>query len=158
LVYGCDIPLRQSCSLSAHGGFGMTSSRTIVDPAHWHDFFRATAVPAAQWSGDRLYVSGHTAETLQHTFPEDPIDQIQGTFANLGATLSEAGVDWANVVVLRSYHVGLRGQAEPLIAIAAQFLSTPFPPWTAVGVAELFDSEAVVEIELIADRMPRGRQ
>ena len=57
---------------------------------------------------------------------------------------------WADVVELNSYHVGLRAQAEILIAIAGEFLSDPYPAWTAVGVTELFDEEAVVEISCVA--------
>jgi enamine deaminase RidA (YjgF/YER057c/UK114 family) len=53
-------------------------------------------------------------------------------------------------VELNSYHVGLRVQAEALIAIAGEFLTDPYPAWTAVGVTELFDEGAVVEISCVA--------
>jgi enamine deaminase RidA (YjgF/YER057c/UK114 family) len=80
----------------------------------------------------------------------DPETQIRQTFRHLGATLSKGGAAWADVVELNSYHVGLRAQAELLIAVAGEFLSDPFPAWTAVGVTELFDEGAVVEISCIA--------
>ena len=34
--------------------------------------------------------------------------------------------------------------------IAAEFLAEPFPAWTAVGVTELIDPEAVIEISCVA--------
>lgn len=37
-----------------------------------------------------------------------------------------------------------------LLAVAAEFLTEPYPAWTAVGVTELFDSEAVIEISCVA--------
>jgi enamine deaminase RidA (YjgF/YER057c/UK114 family) len=37
-----------------------------------------------------------------------------------------------------------------LLAVAAEFLQDPFPAWTAVGVTELIDPEAVIEISCVA--------
>jgi enamine deaminase RidA (YjgF/YER057c/UK114 family) len=42
--------------------------------------------------------------------------------------------------------VGLQAQADSLLEIAAEFLTEPYPAWTAVGVTELIASPAVVEI------------
>jgi enamine deaminase RidA (YjgF/YER057c/UK114 family) len=76
--------------------------------------------------------------------------QIRQTFRNVEATLEKAGVTWAEVVALNSYHVGLRAQADAIIAIAGEFLHDPYPAWTAVGVTELFDEGAIIEISCIA--------
>ena len=46
---------------------------------------------------------------------------------------------------MTSYHVGFRDQAPVMLAVAAEFLTTPYPAWTAVGVTELIDPEAVIE-------------
>jgi enamine deaminase RidA (YjgF/YER057c/UK114 family) len=54
------------------------------------------------------------------------------------------------VVELNSYYVGLWAQAGILVAIAGEFLTDPYPAWTAVGVIELFDEEAVAEVRCIA--------
>ena len=37
-------------------------------------------------------------------------------------------------MALNSFHVGLRAQAEVLVAVAGEFLTDPYPAWTAVGV------------------------
>jgi len=124
--------------------------RNGVVPEHWAHFYESTHIPAAVRDGDRLYVTGHTGEYPDGNFSADPETQIRQTFRNIGATLSKGGASWADVVELNSYHVGLRTQAEILIAIAGEFLSDPYPAWTAVGITELFDEGAVIEISCIA--------
>ena len=124
--------------------------RNGVVPEHWTDFYETTHIPAAVEQGNHLYVTGHTGEDPDGAFSSDPETQIRQTFRHIGATLSKGGASWADVVELNSYHVGLRAQAELLIAVAGEFLTDPYPAWTAVGVAELFDEGAVVEISCIA--------
>ncbi len=124
--------------------------RNEVVPEHWTNFYESTHIPAAVRDGDRLHVTGHTGEDPDGSFSADPEVQIRQTFRHLSATLSEGGASWADVVELNSYHVGLQSQADVLIAIAGEFLDDPYPAWTAVGVTELFDEEAVVEISCVA--------
>jgi enamine deaminase RidA (YjgF/YER057c/UK114 family) len=119
-------------------------------PEHWTGFYESTHIPAAIRDGDRLYVTGHTGEASDGSFPADPESQIRQTFRHIGETLSIGGASWTDVVALNSYHVGLRSQAEVLIKVAGEFLQDPYPAWTAVGVTELFDEGAVVEISCVA--------
>ena len=124
--------------------------RNGVVPGHWTDFYESTHIPAAVRDGSRLYVTGHTGEDSDGNFSTDPDTQIRQTFHNVAATLSEAGISWVDVTELTSYHVGLQAQADALIAIAGEFLLDPYPAWTAVGVTELIDEGAVVEISCVA--------
>ena len=107
-------------------------------------------MPAAVRSGRILYVTGHTGESAEGVFPADVEAQVRGTFRNLELTLGEAGLGWHDVVALNSYHVGFRDQVPDLLAVAAEFLTKPFPAWTAVGVTELIDPKAVIEISCVA--------
>jgi enamine deaminase RidA (YjgF/YER057c/UK114 family) len=124
--------------------------RNGVVPEHWTEFYESTHIPAAVQDGDRLYVTGHTGEDSDGTFSAEPEAQIRQTFRHISATLSKGGASWADVVALNSYHVGLQAQAQVLIGIAGEFLSDPYPAWTAVGVTELFDEGAVIEISCVA--------
>jgi enamine deaminase RidA (YjgF/YER057c/UK114 family) len=126
-----------------------TRRKAIVSPI-WAQFFEGTGVPAAMRDGDTLYVTGHTGEDDDLTFSPDPEHQIRRTFVNIAQTLAEAGTDWSDVVEIVSYHVGLRNQAEALLAVSREFLAEPAPAWSAVGVIELWDEEAVVEISCVA--------
>lgn len=122
-----------------------------VVPPDWAAFYDETRVPAAIRVADTLHVTGTTGETADMTFPEDPEVQIRQTFANVAATLSEAGAAWSDVVSMTTYHVGLRHQQGPLLRVAAEFLlAAPYPAWTAVGVTELWSPGAIVEIACIA--------
>src|ERR1700733_4398038 len=124
--------------------------RNGVAPEHWTDFYESTHIPAAVRDGARLYVTGHTGEDSDGSFSADPETQIRQTFRHISATLSKSGASWADVVELNSYHVGVRAQAQVLMGIAGEFLSDPYPAWTAVGVTELFAEGAVVEISCVA--------
>jgi enamine deaminase RidA (YjgF/YER057c/UK114 family) len=125
-------------------------ARDIFVPAPWREFYEATRIPAAVRTGSLLHVTGHTGEAGDGAFPRDIEAQVRNTFRNVGLTLAEAGLDWPDVVELTSYHVGLRDQTQALLAVAAEFLRKPYPAWTAVGVSELFDPEAAVEISCVA--------
>ncbi len=131
-------------------GANTSREREAFIPTVWKAFYEETGVPAAVKSGRNLYVAGHTGESADGTFPADADAQVRGTFRNIEITLTEAGLGWADVIAVTSYHVGFRGQAATLAAIAAEFLTEPLPAWTAVGVTELIDPEAVVEISCVA--------
>ncbi len=130
-------------------GDGPRTGNAIV-PSNWATFFGQTHVPAAVRVGDTLHVTGHTGENADDTFPVDPETQIRQTFANVAVTLAEVGATWADVVSMTTYHVGLSSQAAMVLDLAAEFLQAPYPAWTAVGVAELWDAEAIIEISCIA--------
>ena len=117
--------------------------RAIVSPT-WAPFYEETLIPAAVQLGDQLHVSGHTGEDHDGRFPVELEAQIRGTFRNLTETLTAAGASWLDVASLTSYHVGLRGQEEAALRVAAEFLETPFPAWTACGVTELWPPEALI--------------
>lgn len=127
----------------------------IVSPI-WADFYKDSRIPAATRTGNTIRVSGHTCETIDHTFAADPAQQIRDTFANIASTLAEAGGSWADVVDMTSYHVGMHDQAELVLEVALEFLGDPFPSWTACGVTELFDPEAIIEISCVAVVGPEG--
>jgi enamine deaminase RidA (YjgF/YER057c/UK114 family) len=129
---------------------------TIVVSQPFAAFYEATRIPAARKVGNRLLLTGHTGDAPDGSYSDDVSTQLLQTFRNVEATLHEAGAGWADVVALNSYHVGLQAQADALLEIAAEFLTEPYPAWTAVGVTELIDPPAVVEISceaLLPDRL-----
>jgi enamine deaminase RidA (YjgF/YER057c/UK114 family) len=127
-----------------------TARREVLIPSEWADFYEQTHIPAGVRAGDTLFLTGHTGETSDGVFSDEPETQLRQTFRNIGVTLAEAGATWLDVVELNSYHVGLRGQSEAILSVAAEFLEDPYPAWTAVGVSELFPPDAIVEISCVA--------
>ena len=128
----------------------MPSDREVVVPPDWHDFYESTGIPAAVRIGDTLRLTGHTGTRADGSFPANVTEQIRQTFQNIADTLTYAGYEWADVVEITSYHVGLQAQAEALMTVAAEFIDRPFPAWSAVGVIDFFEAEAVVEITCVA--------
>jgi enamine deaminase RidA (YjgF/YER057c/UK114 family) len=122
------------------------SRQTVVVSPPFAAFYEATHIPAARRVGRRLLVTGHTGDAPDGSFSDDARTQLHQVFRNVEATLHEAGASWADVVLLNSYHVGFRAQADALLEVAAEFLTEPYPAWTAVGVTELIDPPALVEI------------
>jgi enamine deaminase RidA (YjgF/YER057c/UK114 family) len=123
--------------------------REVVVPPFWADFFESSHIPAAVRIGKTVRLTGHTGDE-DGIFSPDAEDQIRGTFRNIALTLAAAGATWADVVEINSFHVGYREQSEIVLRVASEFLSAPFPAWTGVGVSELYDPEAVVEISCVA--------
>jgi enamine deaminase RidA (YjgF/YER057c/UK114 family) len=127
-----------------------SSKREAFIPSVWRAFYEETGVPAAVRRGRTLHVNGHTGESADGVFPSDLEAQVSGTFRNIELTLAEAGLGWPDVVAMNSYHVGFRDQVPVLLAVSVEFLAKPFPAWTAVGVTELIDPAAVIEISCVA--------
>jgi enamine deaminase RidA (YjgF/YER057c/UK114 family) len=121
------------------------SADIVVSPP-FAAFYQETRIPAARRVGSRLLLTGHTGDTPDGAYSDDVRDQLRQAFSNVEATLQQAGASWADVVTLNSYHVGLQAQANALLEVAAEFLAEPYPAWTAVGVTELIDGPALVEI------------
>ena len=133
------------------GGIGGPQSRrSVVVPASWNEFYEATGIPAAVRSGEVLRLTGHTGDRVDGTFSDDSEDQTRQTFENVASTLSEAGLQWSDVVEITTYRVGLRAQAEVALRVAAEFLHPPYPAWTDVGITELFEPEALFEMSCVA--------
>ena len=72
------------------------------------------------------------------------------TFENIADTLAAAGCTWADVEEITAYHVGLHAQGDLVLEVAVQFMSKPFPAWSAIGVTELFEPDAIVELRVVA--------
>jgi 2-iminobutanoate/2-iminopropanoate deaminase len=97
-----------------------------------------------------LFLSGQT--------PVDPstgelvdggaTEQTRQAFRNLENVLSEAGLNWSNVIKVNVYLVSMADFAD-MNAVYGDLFDHPYPARTTVAVAEL-PLNARVEIELVA--------
>ena len=124
--------------------------REAIVTALWQDFYDATGIPAATRIGRTVRLSGHTGPRPDGSFPTEPTEQLRQTFENVADTLAAAGCTWADVEEITTFHVGLRDQGDLVLTIAAEFMSEPFPAWTALGVTELYEPEAIFELRVVA--------
>jgi enamine deaminase RidA (YjgF/YER057c/UK114 family) len=121
----------------------------IVTPL-WRDFYEATGIPAAVRVGQSVRLTGHTGTRPDGSLSADPAEQLRQTFENVADTLAAAGCTWVDVEEITAYHVGLQAQGDLVLEIAGQFMSKPFPAWSAIGVTELYETDAIFELRVIA--------
>jgi enamine deaminase RidA (YjgF/YER057c/UK114 family) len=103
--------------------------------------------------GDTIYLSGVVAGPAPG---EDSLEPgYTRAFERIDAILTRLGVSWDDVLVFDTFHKGsVSAQVEALLPVKARYIKAPFPTWTAVGVADLYDPGAVTEIRLVV-RKPR---
>jgi len=101
-------------------------------------------------SGGHVFLGGVTGSDMQGRMPQAPEAQMRSAFDKIGVVLREAGVTFRAVVEMTTYHIGLRDHFGLFDAIRLEYVSEPFPAWTAVEVAGLRRERAIVEIRVIA--------
>ena len=101
-------------------------------------------------SGDHVFLTGVTGSGPDGTMPPDPETQIRAAFEKIAEVLSATGLDWRAVVEMTSYHVALQEHFDIFASVRENYVSAPYPAWTAVEVAGLRRAAALVEIRVIA--------
>lgn len=108
-------------------------------------------------SGKLMYLSGHVPfgkDGIAENNFEAQLDQV---FANMQATLKQAGTDFSALARLTFYVRGYDGsQLETLRLVRDRWIDTANPPASAlIGVAALFHPDVLVEVDAIAV-LPEG--
>ncbi len=133
----------------------MVHEREAIEPA-WGDeleWYRENRLSPAVRIGGLLFVAGCTGVEAA---ADGPRAQMRLAYEQVGEVLRAANTTWDDVVSMTSYHVHFRRDFDAMLEVHREFISRdPFPAWTAVGVAELFNPEAVVEITVVA-ALPRA--
>jgi enamine deaminase RidA (YjgF/YER057c/UK114 family) len=100
--------------------------------------------------GDLVLASGVIGLEADGSCAEDPEQQFETAFANLGHLLAGCGGSLADIVEMTSYHTALQAQMRTFMAVRDRHLSPPWPAWTAIGTTELAYPGALVEIRVTA--------
>ncbi len=122
----------------------------IVVPEWMRPMYDAHHFAPAVIDGEHLRCSGMIGMRPDMSVPDDPRAQFAQAFSNLEGLLTEAGLTFADVVEITSYHVGLQQHVQVFGEIKDEFVAAPYPAWTAVGVTELAMPGALVEIQITA--------
>ena len=97
--------------------------------------------------GNTIHTSGSTGRSND----PDPEAQLVAAFEDVKELLDSAGASWADVVKMTTYHVGpLSEHLDLLLEVKDRYVRAPYPAWTAVGVSELANPNALIEIDVIA--------
>lgn len=105
--------------------------------------------PAVECRGF-IFISGCTGTMDDGTVPEGIADQTRQAFSRIRVSLDEACVNFSDIVEMTTYHVGLNSHLDEFRAVKDEFITEPYPAWTAIGVTELASQGALVEIRVIA--------
>jgi enamine deaminase RidA (YjgF/YER057c/UK114 family) len=88
------------------------------------------------------------------TGPKGPVESAEEEFRNawtqIGVVLKEAGLSYENIVEYTSYHVNMHDHLGTFMKIRDEFISEPWPAWTAIGCTDLAAPGARVEIRVTA--------
>lgn len=93
--------------------------------------------------GDLVFLAGVVAGG------ETPADQFHSIWQRIGRILDEAGSSLEQIVDITTYHVDMHSHIDDFIAVKDEYLPN-LPTWTAIGVTELYSSNAIVEVKVIA--------
>ena len=99
-----------------------------------------------------LICSGVIGTDGEGRVPGDVKEEFRNAWKSIGELLEKAGLKYENIIEYTSYHVGLQKHMGKFMSVRNEFLSEPWPAWTAVGITELAIAGVSVEIKVIAKR------
>jgi enamine deaminase RidA (YjgF/YER057c/UK114 family) len=103
--------------------------------------------------GRTLHIAGQTGHHRDGSIDAGIVDQFARACAAVAAVIAEAGGEPEDLVSLTIYTtdvVGYRDQMGPIGEAYREVFDKHFPPMALIGVAQLFDPEAKVELVEIA--------
>ena len=100
--------------------------------------------------GETVLCSGQIGTGDDNKLPVDLSEEFRNAWRKVGSVLKAAGVDYSDILEYTSYHVGLQTTMSTFMKIRDEFLSEPWPAWTAIGITELAVPGAHVEIRVTA--------
>ena len=125
---------------------------TIVTDSGKFSYDRFHFAQATESNGF-LFCSGVIGSGEKGKIPEDISIEFRNAWTAIGALLTEAGTDLNSIMEYTSYHVGLQSHMAEFMSVRDEFISEPWPAWTAIGITELAIPGAHVEIRVTA-RLP----
>ena len=101
-------------------------------------------------AGGFVFCSGQIGLGDDNQVPADLAEEFRNAWRKVGGVLKAAGVDFADILEYTTYHVGLQSTMPTFMKVRDEFLSEPWPAWTAIGITELAVPGAHVEIRVTA--------
>ena len=124
--------------------------RDVIVPDQDRDLYDNYHFASAVRAGGLLLCSGQIGLDAGGKPPEDPEEEFRSAWRGVGRVLAAAGLGYADIVEFTSYHVGLGRHIAAFMKVKDEFVTEPWPAWTAIGVEELAVAGARVEIRVTA--------
>lgn len=122
----------------------------VVIPASMQGLYDNFHFAPAVKDGDRLYCSGVIGMGPDGKASPEPETQFTQAFESLKSVLAAAGVSFADVIEITTFHVGLQAHMRTFTKVKDRYMSAPYPSWTAIGITELAIPGGLVEVKAIA--------
>ncbi len=123
----------------------------VLQPAGWpRPRGYANGIEA---EGRTIFLAGQVGWDAEGRFPQGLPAQIAQALANIGALLAEADAAPRHLVRLTWFVTDMRAWREQQLLIGTAYrrvLGKHFPTMSVIGVSQLVEPEAVVEIEATA--------
>ena len=106
-----------------------------------------------------IFLAGQVGSDAQGRFPEGLANQVRQTLANIVTLLAQAGAGPQHLVRLTWFITDVQAYRESLTPIGAAYraiIGKHFPTMSVIGVSQLVEPEALVEIEATAVLPPAG--
>lgn len=127
--------------------------RTIITPPGAEAIYKQYGFSPAVLSGDFLFLSGQVGISADGSVSDNPAEQIEQAFINLGDILKVAGATFDDVVDLTAFYINYKEHGVLARPIRDKYFGTNvLPNWTAVGVSALAEP-FIFEVKSIA-RVP----
>jgi enamine deaminase RidA (YjgF/YER057c/UK114 family) len=109
-------------------------------------------------NGETIFLAGQIGWDAQGRFAEGLANQVGQALSNIVTLLAEAGAEPRHLVRLTWFVTDLRAYRESQAAIGVEYrrvIGKYFPTMSVIGVSELVEPAALVEIEATAVLPPR---
>ena len=117
------------------------SGRFMYDNFHFSEATRCNGF---------LLCSGVIGAGKNGELPGDIKEEFRNAWVGIGKLLEACNIGYDDIVEYTTYHVGLHANIENFMLVRDEFLSEPWPAWTAIGISELAIPGAHVEIRVTA--------
>jgi enamine deaminase RidA (YjgF/YER057c/UK114 family) len=97
-----------------------------------------------------LFCSGVIGTGEKGKLPEDIKEEFRNAWSGIGKLLAQCNLGYNDIVEYTSYHVDLHANMPGFMSVRDEFLSEPWPAWTAIGITDLAIPGAHVEIRVMA--------
>ncbi len=130
-------------------------------PVSRHQLFDPDGMPPARGfsygaisaEGRLLHIAGITGHRADQSIEDDIVAQFAQACRSVARVIEEAGGSPTDLVSMTIYTPAIDGYRENLRPIGAAYrevFGRHFPPMALLGVAELFDPNALVELICVA--------
>jgi enamine deaminase RidA (YjgF/YER057c/UK114 family) len=130
-------------------------SRDIIVPKGDEALYdRFHFAQAARASCGLVVCSGQIGTDASGGVPEDPAEEFRNAWRAVERVLKAAELSLDDVLEYTTFHVGLQEHLATFMSVRDEFLSAPWPAWSAIGVSELAVAGGRCEIRVVAGSSP----